>query len=71
MSTHDQLRSVRSHIDAALQHLDIDDELDRMLNPRHTDLDNRAYLPRKVAQEFAAVRRELEAALAELSKDAS
>lgn len=61
----DRQREIRSHIDAAVAYLDIDDALDRLLNPRHTDLDNRAYLPRMVAENLAAARRELEAALAE------
>lgn len=62
----DRLRAIRSHVDAALAYLDIDDELDRLIHPRHTDLDNRAYLPRRVAENLAAARRELEAALDKL-----
>lgn len=61
----DRLREIRSHIDAAEAYLDIDDELDRLLNPRHTDHDRHVYLPRRVAENLAAARRELEAARAE------
>lgn len=66
-SMNDHLREIRSHIDAAEAFLDMDDELDRLLNPRHTDHDRHVYLPTKVAENLAAARRELEAALAELT----
>ena len=43
------LSRVRHHIEAALAALNIDDELDRLVNPRHTDHDRHLYLPRKIA----------------------
>ena len=62
------LQSIRSHIDAALAHLNIDDELDRLVNPRHTDHDRHVYLPKKVADEMAAARREIQVAIDELKE---
>ena len=57
---------VRHHVEAALAALNIDEELDRLVNPRHTDHDRHAYLPSKVADGVARARSELEEALQEL-----
>ena len=67
MASISQLRGVRAHLDSALGHLDIDDYLDRLVNPRHTDHDRHAFLPSKVATAVAAAREELRAAIEELS----
>ena len=61
--------AVLSHIEAALAHLNLDEEIDRLVSPRHTDHDRHVYLPRKVAEEFAAARRELLAAIDELTAE--
>jgi len=37
---------IRTHLEKALAHLNLDDELDRLINPRHTDHDRHAFLPR-------------------------
>jgi hypothetical protein len=63
------LTEIRTHLKAALAHLELDDELDRLLNPRHTDHDRHKFLPKKVADEIASARREIQAALDQLSKD--
>jgi hypothetical protein len=55
--------SVRSHLEAALDLLKLSEELDRLVNPSHTDHDRHAYLPRKVADRIAAARREIQAAI--------
>jgi hypothetical protein len=55
--------SARSHLEAALALLDLDVELDRLIEPRHTDHDRHVYLPRKVGEQIAAARREIQAAL--------
>jgi hypothetical protein len=57
--------SARSHLEAALALLDLDAELDRLIEPRHTDHDRHVFLPRKVAEQIAAARREIQAALAD------
>lgn len=62
----DRLGEIRAHVDAAHAYLDMDHELDRLLSPRHTDHDRHVYLPTRVAENLAAARRELEAALDEL-----
>ena len=61
------MAEIRRHLTSALAALDLDDELDRLINPRHTDLDNRGYLPRKVAQQIEKARHEIQAAINELS----
>jgi hypothetical protein len=55
--------SVRKHLQAALDQLDLGDELDRLTNPRHTDHDRHMYLPRKVTDGVAAARREIQKAI--------
>jgi hypothetical protein len=55
--------SIRNHLEAALDLLKLNEELDRLMNPRHTDHDRHVYLPRKVADQIAAARHEIEAAL--------
>ncbi len=62
--------STRNHLEAALALLDLDGELDRLIEPRHTDHDRHVYLPRKVAEQIAAARREIRAALNEQAKAA-
>jgi hypothetical protein len=57
------LSRVRHHVEAALAALNIDDELDRLVNPRHTDHDRHAYLPNRVVDAVARARSELESAL--------
>jgi len=52
-----------------MAYLNIDDELDRLVSPRHTDKDALVYLPRRVAKDVANARREIQAALEELPKD--
>jgi hypothetical protein len=63
--------TVRERLETALAHLNIDDELDRLVNPRHTDHDRHAYLPKKVADQISTARREIQAALDELPKSGS
>jgi len=60
---------VRIHLENAMAYLNIDDELDRLVSPRHTDKDALVYLPRRVAKDVANARREIQAALEELPKD--
>jgi hypothetical protein len=60
---------VRIHLENAMGYLNIDDELDRLVSPRHTDKDALVYLPRRVAKDVANARREIQAALEELPKD--
>jgi hypothetical protein len=55
--------SVRSHLEAALKQLELREELDRLVTPRHTDHDRHTYLPRKIADRIAAARREIQAAV--------
>ena len=54
---------MRSHLEAALNLLKLGEELDRLMNPRHTDHDRHLYLPRKIAERIAAARREIQIAL--------
>jgi hypothetical protein len=63
LNTPESARALRAHLEAALKRLDIDDELDRLVNPRHTDHDRHAYLPRKIADQVEAARREIQKAL--------
>jgi hypothetical protein len=56
-------KSARHHLEAALNRLELDDELERLINPRHTDHDRHAYLPRKIADQIEAARREIKNAL--------
>ena len=65
------MATVRERLETALAHLNIDDELDRLVNPRHTDHDRHAYLPKKVADQISTARREIQAALNELPKSGS
>ena len=65
------MATARERLESALAHLNLDDELDRLVAPRHTDHDRHAYLPKKVVEEIDAARREIQAALVELSQDAS
>lgn len=62
------MSQIQSHLEAALEHLNLDDELDRLINPRHTDHDVHVYLPRKVASEIAKAREAIQAAIDELSE---
>ena len=62
----DRQRSVRDHLETALSHLDIDQQVDRLQRHRHTDHDRHIYLPNHVARELSVAYDELEAALAEL-----
>lgn len=64
------MAEIRSRLESALAHLNLDDELDRLVNPRHTDHDRHAYLPQKVAEEVAKAKEEIQAALDELPKEA-
>lgn len=64
------MNKTRAHLKAALDHLNLDEELDRLLNPRHTDHDLHAYLPQKVAAEVQEARKEIQAALDSLPADA-
>ncbi len=57
------MSEISRHLAAALEHLTLDDDLDRLINPRHTDHDRHVYLPTKIASEIAAARREIQAAL--------
>jgi hypothetical protein len=57
------LSRVRHHLEAAIAALNLDDELDRLVNPRHTDHDRHSYLPKRVADAVAHARAELEGAL--------
>lgn len=63
------MTKVRIHLENAMAYLNIDDELDRLVSPRHTDKDALVYLPRRVAKDVANARREIQAALEELPKD--
>jgi len=60
---------VRIHLEKAIALLDIDQELDRLVSPRHTDKDALVFLPTRVASDVVSARREIEAALDELAKD--
>ena len=57
------LRRVSHPLEAAIAALNLDDELDRLINPRHTDHDRHAYLPKRVADAIAHARSELEGAI--------
>ena len=57
---------MRAHLAAALESLELDDELDRLVHPRHTDHDRHAFLPKEVARAVEAARREIREALEEL-----
>jgi hypothetical protein len=61
---------VRLHLENAMSYLSLDDDLDRLVSPRHTDKEALVYLPRRVAKDIANARREIKAALDELSEDA-
>ncbi len=63
------MATVRERLESALAHLSLDDELDRLANPRHTDHDRHVYLPKKVADQIAAARREIHVANAQLQVD--
>jgi len=63
------LSRIRRHLKAALAALDVDDELDRLINPRHTDHDRHAYLPKRVADAVARARSELKGALQALDDE--
>src|SRR2546425_8251793 len=65
----DQLGEVRHHLDAALAYLDIDADLERLVNPRHTDHDRHRYLPTKPAAAVAKAREEIAAALTLLGEE--
>jgi hypothetical protein len=65
------MAEIRSRLESALSHLNLDDELDRLVNPRHTDHDRHAYLPQKVADEIAKAKKEIQAALDGLPDEAS
>jgi hypothetical protein len=65
----DMGKAMLSHVKAALGHLNLYDESARLLHPRHTDHDRHIYLPQRAAQEFAAARREIQAAMDELTAD--
>jgi hypothetical protein len=60
---------VRVRLEKAIALLDIDQELDRLVSPRHTDKDALVFLPTQVARDVVSARREIEAALDELAKD--
>jgi hypothetical protein len=63
------MSKVRIHLEKAIALLDIDQELDRLVSPRHTDKDALVFLPTRVAKDVVSARREIEAALDELAKD--
>lgn len=63
----DRLRRAREHIEAALERLPSDEDVDRLVNPRHTDHDRHVFLPTKVSRGFAAAQEALQAAIDELS----
>jgi hypothetical protein len=65
------LSRVRSHFEAALAELNIDDELNRLVNPRDNNHDRHAYLPRRVADAIARARSEVEAALDDFDRRGS
>jgi len=58
---------IRKRLETALALLNLEDELDRLINPRHTDHDRHVYLPKKVAEQIAKARQEIQAALDELA----
>ncbi len=63
------MSKVRIHLENAIAYLNIDQELDRLVSPRHTDKDALVYLPTRVAKDVISARREIKAALDELAKD--
>ena len=65
------LSRVRHHLEAAIAALNLDNELDRLVNPRHTDHDRHSYLPKRVADAVAHARAELEGALQAFDEDKS
>jgi len=58
---------IRKRLETALALLNLEDELDRLINPRHTDHDRHVYLPKKVAEQISKARQEIQAALDELA----
>jgi hypothetical protein len=58
---------IRKRLETALALLNLDEELDRLINPRHTDHDRHVYLPKKVAEQISKARQEIQAALDELA----
>lgn len=61
------MSQIRKRLETALALLNLDDELDRLINPRHTDHDRHVYLPKKVAEQISKARQEIQAALDELA----
>ena len=61
------MSQIRKRLETALALLNLDDELDRLINPRHTDHDRHVYLPKKVAAQISKARQEIQAALDELA----
>ena len=61
------MTTIRAHLESALARLNVGAELDRLIEPRHTDHDRHMYLPRKVAEEIAKAREEIQAAIDELA----
>ncbi len=61
--------TVRLHLEAAIAQLALDDEIERLVNPRHTDHDRHGYLPRKAVAAVARAREEIVAAITELRDD--
>jgi hypothetical protein len=61
------VNKARIHLENALAYLSIDRELGRMVTPMHTDKEVLVYLPNRVARDVASARREIRAALDELS----
>jgi hypothetical protein len=64
------MSKIRLHLLNALNYLSIDAELDRLTAPRHSDKEVLLYLPRRVAKDVVNARREIEAAIDELSRSA-
>lgn len=64
-----QMEEVRAHLSRALSHLQVDADLRKLLNPRHTDHDHHIYTPKTVARSLIAARREIYAALAGLERE--
>ncbi len=61
------MSQIRKRLETALALLNLEDELDRLINPRHTDHDRHVYLPKKVAEQISKARQEIQAALDELA----
>jgi hypothetical protein len=66
--TKSELANIKAQLDTALANLPSDEKFDRLINPRHTDHGRHVYLPNILINGVAATRRELEAAIQELSK---